>query len=175
MNKVIIASKNPVKINCISNAFTKVFHDRSMVFEGISVPSDVADQPMSNEETLTGAINRAKNAKKINPTANFWAGIEGGIDRDEEKMFAFAWVVILSKEKMGKSKTAIFYLPKKVADLVNQGIELGHADDMVFKRSNSKQQDGAIGILTNGLINREAYYEQAAILALIPFMNETLF
>jgi len=54
-------------------------------------------------------------------------------------------------------------------------MELGHADDMVFKRDNSKQKNGAVGILTHDLIDRASYYEQALILALIPFINKDIY
>ena len=46
---------------------------------------------------------------------------------------------------------------------------------MVFKRSNSKQKNGAVGILTDNLINRTYYYAHAIILALIPFSNTKLY
>jgi non-canonical (house-cleaning) NTP pyrophosphatase len=52
---------------------------------------------------------------------------------------------------------------------------LGDADDIVFKRSNSKQKNGAVGILTDNLINRTDYYTHAIILALIPFTNSKLY
>jgi non-canonical (house-cleaning) NTP pyrophosphatase len=42
---------------------------------------------------------------------------------------------------------------------------------MVFGRSNSKQQNGSVGILTHDVIDRTAYYVHAVILALIPFVN----
>ena len=51
----------------------------------------------------------------------------------------------------------------------------GDADDIVFKRSNSKQQNGAVGILTDNVINRTDYYSHAIILALIPFTNTKLY
>jgi non-canonical (house-cleaning) NTP pyrophosphatase len=54
-------------------------------------------------------------------------------------------------------------------------MELGHADDLVFQAQNSKQQGGSVGLLTQGLITREAYYQQAMVLALIPFLNESLY
>ena len=175
MIQIIVASKNPIKVQCAKNAFELVFESKSISVEGVSVPSGVADQPMTDHETLAGAKNRAKNAQKDFPYSNYWVGIEGGIDQDEDGMTAFAWVVILSKDKLGKAKTAMFYLPQKIAKLVNEGMELGHADDLVFQRDNSKQKDGAIGILTKGLINREKYYEQAVIMALIPFINKELY
>ncbi|PIQ48040.1 MAG: inositol monophosphatase [Cytophagales bacterium CG12_big_fil_rev_8_21_14_0_65_40_12] len=173
--RVIVASKNPVKILCASIAFKKAFGDRVNV-EGISVPSNVADQPMTDAETLLGAKNRAINARIEVPNADYWIGIEGGVDQNQEgEMHAFAWVYIASNNQEGKAKTASFELPKKIAELVNQGIELGIADDMVFNRSNSKQKNGAVGILTNDLIDRASYYEPAVILALIPFLNPALY
>ena len=87
---------------------------------------------------------------------------------------AFAWVVVTDRQRIGKSRTATFYLPEETARLVRQGIELGHADDQVFGRANSKQQNGSVGLLTGDVIDRTAYYEQAVILALIPFKNPRL-
>ena len=45
-------------------------------------------------------------------------------------------------------------------------MELGDANDKFFSSVNSKQGIGAIGYLTDGLIDRENYYLQAAIIAL---------
>ncbi len=175
MQKVIIASKNPVKINCTKEGFEKIFPDQSFDFEGVSVPSDVSDQPMTDEETLQGAINRAENARKKVPDANYWVGIEGGIHETLEGMLAFAWVVVLSKDQSGKSRTSTFYLPPKVVELINQGIELGHANDQVFGEKNSKHKGGAVGSLTGGVLGRTAYYVQAVMLALVPFRNPDIY
>ena len=175
MLNVIIASKNPVKINSVKIAFEKMFSGVNFEFEGISVPSDVPDQPMSNKETFTGAQNRAKNAKSHSPKADYWIGIEGGLEKVEEGMEAFAWIYILSNENSGKSRTSTFFLPKKIIALINQGMELGEADDIVFRNSNSKQKNGAVGILTGDVMNRTDYYSEAVNLALIPFKNPNLY
>jgi non-canonical (house-cleaning) NTP pyrophosphatase len=74
----------------------------------------------------------------------------------------------------GKARTGAFMLPQEVATLVRSGVELGHADDQVFGRSNSKQTNGAVGLLTADLIDRQHYYEHAVVLALIPFKNTAL-
>lgn len=175
MKRVIIASKNPVKIQCVQQAFEKVFPDQAFQFQGVGVPSGVSDQPMTDKETYEGARNRANNASKAEPSAHFWVGVEGGIQKNGADMEAFAWVVVLTTEKSGKARTASFQLPPAVVELIDKGMELGHADDLVFKRDNSKQKNGAVGILTNDLIDRVSYYEPAVILALIPFLNEELY
>ena len=175
MQKVIVASKNPVKINCTKEGFEKIFTDSTFVFEGVSVPSDVSDQPMTDKETLQGAINRAKNAQQRSPDADFWVGIEGGIDEVEDGMIAFAWVAVLSNNQIGKSRTSTFYLPPKVVQLIHEGIELGYANDQVFGEKNSKHKGGAVGSLTGGVLGRTEYYIQAVMLALVPFRNPELY
>ncbi len=172
---VIVASKNPVKIAAVQTAFEKVFPNETFTFQGESAPSGVADQPMTDLETKQGAINRTTHIKQTFPEANYWVGIEGGVENEDSDMHCFAWIIIRSNTKTGKAKTSTFILPSKVADLVNQGTELGHADDIVFGRCNSKQSNGAVGLLTKDLITRTTYYVEAIILALIPFSNEELY
>ena len=82
---------------------------------------------------------------------------------------------MLDGSRSGEARTATFQLPPEIAGLVRQGVELGHADDRVFGRSNSKEKDGAIGILTDGLVDRKAYYAHAVMLALVPFKKPGLY
>jgi inosine/xanthosine triphosphatase len=173
MKKVIIASKNPVKIQAVKNGFNKMFPGIDFEFIGKSVDSGVSDQPMSDSEAYLGALNRAKVAQQ--EKADFYVGIEGGIERLKNDMQAFAWIAIKSNEIIGKSKTSTFYLPQKIIDLICQGKELGEADDIVFNLENSKQDNGAVGILTKNAIDRTSYYTEAVILALIPFKNPELY
>jgi inosine/xanthosine triphosphatase len=173
--KVIIASKNPVKINAVKQGFQRMFPKEQFEYKGLSVPSEVSDQPLSDEETLKGAKNRAANARKALPKADFWVGVEGGIESFDREMGALAWIVVYSNELEGKARTGTFFLPKKVVDLIHQGMELGDADDIVFGKSNSKQENGAVGLLTNNIMTRTSFYLEAVILALIPFKNPDLY
>ena len=90
-------------------------------------------------------------------------------------MGTYAWVVVLDKERSGRGRSGEFFLPKKVADLVRQAMELGHADDLVFSRNNSKQENGAIGLLTDNAVDRAGLYVPAVIFALIPFKHPELY
>ncbi len=174
MKKVIISSKNPVKIQAVKNGFEKMFPNQQFEFVGVSVPSNVSNQPSSNSETFFGAKNRADNAaNQVN--ADFYVGIEGGIEHINNEAQAFAWIVINSAGKYGKSRTGTFFLPREIVKLLKEGKELGEADDIVFKRSNSKQENGAVGILTGDVIDRTKYYTEAVILSLIPFKNIGLY
>jgi inosine/xanthosine triphosphatase len=135
----------------------------------------VNDQPLSDLETYQGAWSRVKNLQRHFPDGDFWVGIEGGVEVFNDSMHAFAWMVVAGNHISGEARTATFKLPGSIKDLVSQGMELGDADDLIFKRSNSKQKDGAVGILTGGIIDRKHYYVHAMILALIPFINQTLY
>ena len=79
------------------------------------------------------------------------------------------------KNKTGKARTASFFLPEKISELIDEGIELGEADDIVFGLRDSKKKNGAVGILTKNVTDRAKYYSEAVILALIPFINEELY
>ncbi len=182
--KIIVASTNPIKIEATKTGFEKMFPGIKMEIEGISIKSGVSDQPMASDETRNGARNRARNAKIAIPDANYWVGLEGGVEEDGQ-MFnqkyhlrSIVWCAILSKDSdsFGEGQPGSYSLPPEVAHLIiDQGMELGHADDRIFNRVNSKQGDGSVGILTHGVLNRGPYYVQAVLLALIPFKNPDLY
>lgn len=176
MKTVVVASNNPVKLRAVRDGFERMFPGESFEVSGITVPSGVREQPLTDDETRTGSLQRARNARVFTPEADFWAGVEGGVQDDGDKTWGFAWVTILGRyQAQGSARTGIFQLPARVRELVKQGKELGEADDIVFGRSNSKQEEGAVGLLTQGVIDRAAFYEQAVVLALIPLKNPALY
>lgn len=175
MKRIVVASQNPVKRQATRRGFERMFPNQSFDIVARSVDSGVSDQPTSDAETLQGAITRAQNAADAEPRADFWVGIEGGIEERAGRMMAFAWVVIQGREATGKARSGAFVLPEPVAALVREGKELGTADDIVFDRSGSKRDAGAVGLLTNGVIDRTQLYEQPVILALAPIKNAALY
>ena len=174
--RIVVGSTNPVKAAAIAGAYEKLFPGERHQMETVSVPSGVPDQPMSDGETLRGARNRAMAARDATPHADLWAGLEGGIEHtDDGGMRAFAWIVCLTANRRGEARTATFPIPPGVAKLVHDGVELGYANDRIFGLENSKHHAGAIGILTDGIIDRRALYEHAALMAMVPLRQTTLF
>jgi inosine/xanthosine triphosphatase len=176
VKNIVVASANPVKVNAVRLGFEQIFPDDTWHVVGQATDSGVRAQPMGDEETLQGAMNRALAAQHTNPAVDYAAGVEGGCTlHADDTMSVFAWIVILDAAgSVGRSKTGAFYLPNEIATLVRKGIELGEADDRVFGQSNSKQQSGSVGLLTGNVITRQSYYTHAVTLALIPFKNPTL-
>lgn len=174
MIKIAVASRNPVKIDAVREGLS-VFLNTDIELHGVLVESGVPDQPMSNDETLQGAQIRVANARLNFPGYDFYVGVEGGVEDTVSGLMAFAWIVISNGKITGNARTASFFLPPEVARLVHQGMELGDADDIVFAKSNSKQQNGAIGLLTKDVISRKTLYLPAVQMAFIPFLNSELY
>jgi len=175
LKTIVVASQNPVKANATLAGFRRMFPGAEFQLQTVAVESGVGSQPMTEAETLRGAENRAGAAAQIVPQADFWVGIEGGIEDLSDGMLAYAWVVVLSAGPTGRGRTGGFLLPEAVARLVREGKELGDANDRVFGRENSKQQEGAIGLLTGKVMDRTELYEHAMVLALVPVKSRAYF
>ncbi len=170
--KVLVASRNPVKLRACQQAFTHVFPLETQEVTGIEVKSGVSAQPSGIEETRQGAQNRVQALLQSRFNADYYVGIEGGITQIETRIYAFAWIVISNGKQIADACTAHFPLPDKLTALIKQGLELGDANDIVFGEQNSKQKGGAIGLLTAGSISRAALYVPAVEMAMIPFRPE---
>lgn len=176
MTKVIVGSTNPVKIDAARQAFANMFPDDAFDITGVKAESGVPEQPLSSHETYTGAKNRVDHAHTLHPDADYWIAFEGGLEDHGDNLKSVIWVVVRNAAgKYGQTTCASFTLPDKIAALVRSGMTLGDADDQVFGRTNSKQQNGAIGLLTRDVLTRTSVYAQGGILALIPFKNPDLY
>jgi inosine/xanthosine triphosphatase len=174
MISFIVGSQNPVKIQAVREGATALLGEITVT--SIDVPSGVRAQPIGDDEMIAGATNRANAALHTHGTAMFGVGLEGGVTDRAEGLFASAWCALVHRDgRVGLASTGHFMLPPKVAELVRGGMELGHADDLVHGRTNSKQSTGSIGILTHGALVRAQFYAPAVMMALIRFVNEDLF
>lgn len=171
--EIVVASRNPVKIDAVRQAFSGQFPSASLELVSVDVESGVSKQPDTDQETLRGARYRVEQSRRVRPDADFWVGLEGGIESIDEQLMAFAWMVVRGRNgKIGEARSVTLPLPPAVKELVDSGLELGEANDRVFSTSNSKQGGGAFGLLTEGRYTREFIYSQTLIFALIPFVND---
>nr|WP_241664461.1 inosine/xanthosine triphosphatase [Ningiella ruwaisensis] len=173
--RVVIASKNPVKIDAAQIAFQKVFPQSDLRVQGVEVESGVPNQPMDYEQTRLGAFNRVNHAKKAYPDADFYIAFEGGVDVFEDGPKTFAIVCISNGSRISYGQSATLPLPMSIYERLLHGVELGDAMDALFNTHNIKQKGGAIGQLTQGLETRKSIYTSASILTLSPFVHASLF
>ncbi len=171
--KVLMATKNPGKIEGAKQAFEKYFDN--VEIEGISVDSDVSDQPL-NEEIFEGAKNRVKNLKKYakdnNIKADYFIASEAGITN----LLGGEWIdintaVIENSEGIQSVGTSQgFQIPDKYMDEI-RATELGIVMDKIFKGQNLGKGKGGISYLTKDVISRIDLTRNAFIMALIKYIN----
>jgi non-canonical (house-cleaning) NTP pyrophosphatase len=78
---VIVGSQNGSKLRAATMALERVFPERKFEVRGTAVTSAVSAQPMSDEETMRGAIARARLAAEACPDAVYAIGMEGGVSK----------------------------------------------------------------------------------------------
>lgn len=82
------------------------------------------------------------------------------------------WCAIVNKKgEIGIGCAGAMEIPQKVIKEVLKGPELGDVMDRITGIENTKQKMGAIGILTNGLLDRQGAYEIMVIYALARFIK----
>jgi non-canonical (house-cleaning) NTP pyrophosphatase len=82
-----------------------------------------------------------------------------------------AWAAVVSRGgRQGVGGSLAMPLPDAVATLIRGGMELGHAMDHLTGETNTKHKGGAVAILTDGLVDRQAAYEVLVAYACAPFV-----
>jgi inosine/xanthosine triphosphatase len=149
MMKIIIGSKNQAKVKAVQHAFLSD-HD----FIAVDVPSGVRNMPISDEETIKGAINRAENALQMGQ-GDIAIGLEGGVVESPFGLFLCNWGALAKQDHPTIiAGGARILLPVDIARRLRNGEELGPVMDDYTKKQNIRQQEGAIGVFTNNQINR---------------------
>ncbi|MEM3615813.1 MAG: inosine/xanthosine triphosphatase [Candidatus Methanomethylicia archaeon] len=162
--KIIVGSLNPVKVEAVRNVCFRVFGD--FEFLPVDVESGVMHTPIGEDEIIRGAMNRALNASKI-AYGDLHIGMEGGVVRKFNTWFVASWCAVYdSSGKWSFGCGGYMPLPKRVVELVEGGIELGKAIDIISGLSNTKLDIGAIGVLTKNILTRRDSWETALIYAL---------
>ncbi|RSD27765.1 DUF84 family protein [Mesobacillus subterraneus] len=152
--RVAVGSKNPAKINAVKEAF------KHLPYEIVSVDAEsgVSAQPMSDEETIKGAVNRAIQAADLG-NAEIGIGLEGGVQQTPYGLMLCNWgALAVSGREPIIAGGARLPLPNEVANKLLAGDELGPVMDEYAMNKNVRKNEGAVGIFTNGQINRSEMF-----------------
>lgn len=169
--KIYVGSVNPVKVEAVLAAAKPSWP--TVEVSGFAVASDVVAQPMSDQDTKQGAINRAqqvlKLAKQQGINESFLGiGIEGGVFLDTHmQMWSTVWAVVIDlKTNFYFSNGARFLVPAVIAKKIIMGEEMGFTVAKLAKIRNLKQKQGMIGVITQGFVTRTAEYTSIVKIAL---------
>jgi inosine/xanthosine triphosphatase len=167
---IAVGSTNPVKLDAVRAAFAEA--GRFGVFEvkGREVTSGVREQPTSLDETIRGAIGRARNAYV---DCDLSVGIEDGLFAVPHTRSGYMNVcacAIFDGEREHLGLASAFEYPVEVVRFViDEGLDVTQAFVKSGLSNNARlgAAEGAIGILTKGRLTRQAYANQAVAMALI--------
>jgi inosine/xanthosine triphosphatase len=151
--RVAIGSTNPTKVEAVK----RVLGDNIELLQ-IEAPSFVSEQPFGDEETLKGALNRAKACLET-AEVQFAIGLEGGVANTEYGLMVINWGALVDnsgKEYIASGARTV--LPGEVDQEIQSGKTLGEAIDIYTRRKGVSKKEGAMGIITNGRINRDEMF-----------------
>lgn len=153
MLSIAVGSKNPAKYEAVIQALDEL--EISYKWEGFDVDSGVSAQPISDQETIQGAIQRAKQALRKSG-GDFAIGLEGGIVvGDSPQIMVCNWGALV--DGTGKefiAGGARIALPDYFKEAVLSGKELGDLMDEYCQSKDIRKHEGALGIFTNGAVTR---------------------
>jgi inosine/xanthosine triphosphatase len=214
MEKIIVAvgSTRRPKLDAVTEALVSIrsaFAANQLAPEldfevaGAEVPSGVRHTPLSREDLMTGARQRAEALVQMARTENkpwkYFVGLEGGIDvvagpdvmpnldvipdvdivREAGKRWVFLenWAYVTDGTSLGAfGQSGAVLIPDSLAKtVVDDGIELSEAIDAFAGRHNIRDAEGAWGILTRNLISRQEAFRVAVLNAFAPFFNRGVY
>jgi len=155
-----------------------------MEVAGYEVESGVSHTPVSGEELMRGARQRAEalqaKLRIESIPADFYVGLEGGLDVVHENatrhVFLESWAYAIGGQHGHFGCSGSIELPDALADeVLRRGTELGLAIDQYAGAGGIRDGDGVWGILSRGLISRRDSFRLAVIAAFAPFYNEKIY
>lgn len=174
--KIVVTSKNPVKLAAAQRAFATYFADKTLEFITESTDSGVSEQPMSAEETAHGAINRTRSAQTKD--ADFIVGIEGGLSfvtiDGTEYGFEQTWACVRDG-RTGLDEIAsgpTYPMFPRVLKRIHAGQNLTDAMASEYGTKDLGKNDGYNGWLSRNEIDRANSSYQAVFLALCALLKE---
>ena len=157
--------------------------DTSIEIVGVEVESGVNHTPLSCEESMRGARQRAEwlqqVAKQEAKPWNYFVGLEGGlalIEDGERRVFLESWAYVSDGTRGHFGRSGAVELPEALAEEVFvRGTELSLAIDQFAGEAGIRDAQGAWGVLSGNKITRQEAFRVALIAAFAPFFNQPMY
>ncbi|MHB8652210.1 MAG: inosine/xanthosine triphosphatase [Minisyncoccota bacterium] len=172
--KIGVGSKNKTKVGAVADILKDypMFEGAEVV--GVDVNIEQFGHPKNIEETVAGAVDRAKQAYVEN---DFGFGIESGLMKVPQTKSGYMEVAVCTiydgrQIHMGLSQA--YEWPKKVLDaILNDGLDGSQAMKAAGLTQQEKlgENEGFVGLFTKGRTNRTEYNKAAVVMALMHLEN----
>ena len=185
---IYIGSTRSPKVSAVKTVFSRIRNllvpDAVAVrFVAAETASDISNMPLSEQETMLSAFNRAGNLRKEYPRGGpaFFIGLEGGFypapgAQGETRWFLQGWAYVTDGAQGHYGASGSVEVPEIIARTVLEGDrELGEIIDQFGNAGNIRNQNGAVGVFTRDHIVRQQMFETALIAAFSPFFNKDVY
>jgi inosine/xanthosine triphosphatase len=186
--RIAVGSLRRPKLNAAKEAAAGIAallgHGVRIDVAGYEVKSGVGHTPVSREELMQGARQRAEalqaKLRAEGTSADFYVGLEGGLDvvveNGQKRVFLESWAYMSDGERGQFGCSGSIELPEPLAEeVLHRGTELGIAMDHYAGTVGIRDSEGAWGILSGGLITRCDSFRLAVIAAFAPFYNKKIY
>ncbi len=176
--KIGVGSKNKTKVDAIANVLLAypMFEGAEVV--GVDVKIEQFGHPKSLEETVAGAVARAKQAYENH---DYGFGIESGlmsVPQTKSGFMEVAVCAIFDGNKIHLGLSPAFEWPKKVIDgIMNKNLDGSQAMKEAGLTNQDKigENEGFVGLFTKGRTTRVEYNKSAVVMALMHLENSEHF
>lgn len=201
--KIKVGTNNPIKVQAVEEiikGYPELFGNAKVV--GVSVDSGISAQPLTEAETVLGAINRSRAALEndLGDEPVLCIGIESGIKSIPSSVISikqteaagyggrylnFTAVVMRLYCEHTKVYETVgystgFQVPPKMMQLLMRGPEGYEVDDAVHDMGLAEdrhigEREGLLGKLTGNRVTRKEYTKQALRMAVIGLQHMELY
>ena len=151
---------------------------------GVEVESGVGHTPANRMELMLGARQRAEAlvslAREKVESWRYFVGLEGGLDVIEEeggrRVLLESWAYVSDGREGHYGRSGGVEIPDALArEVLENGVELSAAIDRLAGAVGVRDNQGAWGVLSSGLISRTEAFRVAVVAAFAPFYNSKMY
>jgi inosine/xanthosine triphosphatase len=152
--------------------------------QGYEVESGVSHTPVSREELMRGARQRAEALRQMlrgsGASADYCVGLEGGLnvvsENGERRVFLESWAYVSDGVRGHFGCSGSIEIPEALAEeVLDGGVELAVAIDRYAGAVGIRDAQGAWGVLTGNLVSRQESFRLAVLTAFAPFYNAKMY
>ncbi len=185
---VAVGSTRKPKLGAVREALDSIgallAPDARIEVVGVEVESGVGHTPISREELMRGARQRAEAvarlAAKYGEPWNYFVGLEGGLDVIQNdggrRIFLESWAYVSDGTRGFFGRSGSIQVAESIAEeVVDRGTELSIAIDRFAGEVGIRDAQGAWGVLSGNLITRQDSFRVAVTTAFAPFYNARMY
>ena len=186
--RIAVGSKRAPKVEAVREALKALgpLLRANAIFEvtGFEVATGVSHTPLSRDELMAGARGRCEEVMRVSGHGNaaaYFVGLEGGLEvvREKGRRLAFlqSWAFVADGGGRGfYGQSGAILLPEALAaEVLDRGAELSQAIEAFTGTTGARDSQGAWGVLTKNLIDRQESFRIAVISAFAPFFNAEMY